>query len=245
MKNPIGGNLFSLVFASTLLIASSCKKEEGTEPVVTEGKSSAVFNPSLTYGTVSDHQGNVYKTIKIGTQTWMAENLRSTHYRNGDPIPNVKSAADWIKLSSGAYCTYGNSNNLDSIATFGNLYNWYVVSDSRKVCPFGWHVPSKAEAQTLMTFLGQNTAGTQLKEAGAKWKNNTGGTNSSGFTALPTGVRRSDTGEFSNLGGLTGWWTTTEKDANFAWFQDFGNYESSFEGANPKQLGYCIRCLQD
>lgn len=246
MKNPIGGKFLSLIFASSLLIVSSCKKEDNGEPAVDiPGKSSAVFNAALTYGSMTDQDGNVYKTIKIGTQTWMAENLRATHYRNGDPIPNVKSAADWIKLNTGAYCTYGNSNNLDSIVTFGRLYNWYVAADSRKVCPLGWHVPSKEEAQTLISFLGPNTAGTQLKEVSSKWKNNPAGNNSSGFTALPSGARRADTGEFTNLGYLTGWWTTTQKDANFAWFRDLANYEGSFEGANPKPLGYCIRCLQD
>lgn len=245
MKNPIGGKLLSLVLASSLVIASSCKKEDDVTPAEVKGKSSAVFNPALTYGTVKDQEGNVYKTIKIGTQTWMAENLRATRYQNGDPIPHVKGASDWIKLNTGAYCTYGNSNNADSITTFGRLYNWYVAADSRKVCPLGWHVPSKEEMQTLMGFLGQNTAGTQLKEASSKWKNNPAGTNTSGFTALPSGARRSDTGEFTNLGYLTGWWTSTQKDANFAWFRDLGNYESSFEGANPKPLGYCIRCLQD
>ena len=245
MKNPIGGKLLSFVFALTLLIASSCKKEDEVEPVDIAGKSSAFFNTSLTYGNVTDHQGNVYKTIKIGTQTWMAENLRSTHYRNGDPIPNVKGTADWLKLTTGAFCTYKNSENKDSIATFGRFYNWYVVNDSRKVCPLGWHVPSQQEAATLMTFLG-NDPGKQLKEAGpSHWANNQGGSNSAGFTGLPTGLRSGEDGTFFNLGGLTEWWLATEKDANKAWYRDLGNYDYSYEGNGSKKFGFCIRCLQD
>lgn len=247
MKNPIGGKFLSLIFASSLLIASSCKKDDEVTPAEVKGKSSANFNSALTYGTVRDEEGNVYKTIKIGTQTWMAENLRTTHYQNGDPIPNVKGTAEWLKLTTGAYCTYGNSNNLDSIATFGRLYNWYVAGDSRKICPKGWHIPSNAERNALMSQLGPDKQGGKLKEGGlSHWALNTNGSNNSGFTALPSGLRGGDKGDFFNLGHLTEWWLSDEKDANNAWYFDVGdNYDYSYHGSGFKRAGYCIRCMQD
>lgn len=247
MKSLKEAKFCLVVFASILFSLNSCQKTDEVTPVANvTGKSSAQFNPELTYGTLTDQDGNVYKTIKIGTQTWMAENLRAVHYRNGDPIPNVKGDAEWLKLTTGAYCTYKNSNDKDSIATFGRFYNWYVVGDSRKICPLGWHVPTQTEAQTLMTFLGGSEAGKKLKESGAgHWANNTGGSNSSGFTGLPTGLRSGEDASYFNLGGLTEWWLITEKDANKAWYRDLGNYDYSFEFYGSKNFGFCVRCMQD
>jgi hypothetical protein len=102
-----------------------------------------IFNPNLTYGSLIDIDGNEYKTISIGTQTWMAENLKTTKYRNGDPIPNVTDDTEWGKLSTGAYCDYDNIP--DNSAIYGKLYNWYAVDDSRNIAPTGWHVPTDKE----------------------------------------------------------------------------------------------------
>ena len=101
------------------------------------GISTAVFNPNLTYGEMTDQDGNTYKTISIGTgkaaQTWMAENLRVTSYRNGDPIPYVNNTNQWEDLTTGAQCTYNNTDDINYIATYGRLYNWYAVVDSRNI----------------------------------------------------------------------------------------------------------------
>jgi uncharacterized protein (TIGR02145 family) len=155
-----------------------------------------LFNPTLTYGSVTDADGNVYKTIQIGTQTWMAENLKTTKYRNGDPISNLTAAGDWSASTSGAYCWY--NNDITNKATYGALYNLYAVKDSRSIAPAGWHVPTSNEVVTLMTYLesmndlgGSFTAGGKLKKTGVThWASpNAVATNESGFTALPGGIR--------------------------------------------------------
>jgi len=164
------------------------------------GKSTAVFNTSKTYGTLVDIDGNIYKTITIGNQTWMAENLRTTHYQNGDPIPNVKNPSGWGSLTTGAYCTYNNTTNPDCIATFGFLYNGFAVVDNRNIAPKGWHVPTDEDWDKLQTFVaegeaettstGNGVAGGRLKEAGdLHWGYANHADNKSGFTAVPGGQR--------------------------------------------------------
>ena len=144
---------------------------------------------TLSGGTVVDIDGNVYNTVTIGTQVWMVENLKTTKYRNGDAIPNVTGNASWVALSTGAYCWY-NNDAATYKATYGALYNWYAVGDSRNIAPSGWHVATDSEWTTLSTFLGgESIAGDKLKEIGTShWLSpNTGATNSNGFTAFPGG----------------------------------------------------------
>ena len=140
--------------------------------------------------TVTDIDGNVYHTVTIGTQTWMVENLKTTRYRNGEAIPNITDNASWAALITCAYCDYNNipSNSI----TYGKLYNWYAVNDSRNIAPMGWHVSTDAEWTTLTTFLGGTSiAGGKLKENGTiHWNSpNVGATNETGFSALPGGYR--------------------------------------------------------
>ena len=119
--------------------------------------------------TVTDIDGNVYQTVTIGTQEWMAENLKVTHYRNGDPIQLVTDDSSWSNLSTGAYCDYDNDG--DNVAVYGRLYNWFAVNDSRAIAPAGWHVATAADWQTLIDILGGDAvAGGKMKEAGtAHW----------------------------------------------------------------------------
>ena len=148
--NPI---LIPVLF---VILTCCCK-----DPVDQEtGKSTAVFNPLKTYGTLVDIDGNIYKTITIGEQTWMAENLRTTHYQNGDPIPNVKNPSSWGSLATGAYCTYNNTTNPDSIETFGFLYNGFTIVDTRNIAPKGWHVPTDEDWDKLQTFVAEGEAET-------------------------------------------------------------------------------------
>jgi uncharacterized protein (TIGR02145 family) len=159
--------------------------------------------------TVTDYDGNVYQTVKIGSQIWMVGNLQVTHYNNGDVIPNVTDQTAWNGLTTGALCAYNNDQS--NVTTYGYLYNYYVVADARGICPAGWHVPSQAEFETLsQTCGGDAVAGGALKEAGTThWgAPNTGATNSSGFTALPGGGRL--TSGFVGLGGSVVFWTTTQ-----------------------------------
>jgi uncharacterized protein (TIGR02145 family) len=195
---------------------------------VIQGVSSAVFNSSLTYGIMTDLVGNTYKTIVIGTQTWMAENLRVTKYRNGDPIFNEPNNTAWIALTAGAYCSYSNTTNIDEIATYGRLYNWYAISDNRNIAPTGWHVPTDTEWATLITTLnGKSVAGGVMKEAGTThWRSpNTSATNESGFTALPSGYRSGlGDGVFNGLGGGCQWWSSTAYGATNAWYYYLAYY---------------------
>lgn len=213
---------------------------------VRQGKSSAIFNNNLTYGTLSDQDGNIYKTITIGTQTWMAENLRVTKYRNGDPIPKTDNY-DWSNLTSGAYCNYENTLDIDTISTYGRLYNWYVVNDTRKIEPNGWHIPSKDEWYLLVDYLGGvSEAGSKLKEAGnSHWVNPNEGTNETGFTALPGGHRFKD-GIYNYLGFFGIWWSTTEYDSKNAWILYIVNeFTYTYSNINAKECGYSIRCIKD
>jgi len=111
-----------------------------------------VHNPDKTYGTMTDQQGNVYKTIVIGTQEWMAENLKTTIYRNGNAIANITDYTQWSGLTTGAWASYANDSQLD--CPYGKLYNWYAVADPRHVCPTGWHVPTDGEWTSLTDYLG-------------------------------------------------------------------------------------------
>lgn len=232
-----------------MLFTTSCKKDDNTPGNPTNGKTTAVFNPALNYGTVTDQEGNTYKTIVIGTQTWMAENLRTTKYRNGDSIPEIADSIAWNNLKTGAYCNYENRNTVEKIATYGRLYNWYSVSDSRNIAPLGWHVPTNDEWTTLITYLGgENLAIQKLKEKGkTHWSNyNEVSDNSSGFTALPGGWRWSL--YFMSMGDIGYWWSSTEDESLIsAWYRSLSIMPD--ETVTPyiwfKEAGFSVRCVKD
>jgi uncharacterized protein (TIGR02145 family) len=192
--------------------------------------------------TVEDIDGNVYHTVKIGTQTWMVEDLKTTRYRNGTVIPNVPDNAVWAALTTGAYCEYMGAN----CTTY--LYNWYAVNTGL-LCPTGWHVPTDAEWTVLVNYLGGNyDAGGKLKEAGlSHWNSpNTGATNETGFTALPGGYRSSNTGTYYKAGETGCWWSNSVYDNNNAWYRCmYHNISSIDRGNNSKRSGYAIRCIKD
>ena len=198
-------------------------------------------------GTVTDVDGNVYQTVKIGDQWWMAENLKVTHYRNGDAIPNVTDDTEWSNLTSGAYCVY--DNNESNLDTYGYLYNWYAIDDSRNIAPEGWHVPSDAEWETIIDYLGgSDVAGGKLKETGSEhWLSpNTGATNESGFTTLPSGYRIYDSGCFDSLGGYAYFWSSTEYSSWGAWFRTLGyNHSAVYRSYGSKIQGFAIRVVMD
>jgi len=221
--------------------------------------------------TVTDIDGNVYHTITIGTQVWMLENLKTTKYRNGDPIPYVTGNTQWSNLTGGAYCWY--NNNLSNKNKFGALYNWYAVNDNRNIAPIGWHVPTLAEFNILVEYLGgASLAGGKLKTTGTieggdgLWASpNSGATNESGFTGLPGGHRTGGGGfEFTNPGLFGNWWSTTEFDytdpraANRAWMMGLytelsglylgpgGSYHALiYDGYGNIRYGMSVRCIKD
>lgn len=201
-------------------------------------------------GTVTDIDGNVYKTVKIGTQIWMAENLKVTKYQDGTLIQNVKEQEAWTYLTTGAYCYY--NNDVNNRAVYGNMYNYFAVTDSRKLAPKGWHIPTRAEWETLINYLGGDAGGAnqKLREAGYTHfvkKVRTVGNNESGFTALPGGERWADvTRGFEAIGGQSSWWTVSlnTTESSRAWVMHI-NDVSAKPSHYPKGNGIYVRCIKD
>jgi uncharacterized protein (TIGR02145 family) len=197
--------------------------------------------------TVKDIDGNVYKTVKIGTQVWMTENLKTTKYKDGIAIPLVTDDKIWGTLTRPAFCWYHNDATSNR-NKFGALYNWFVVN-TNKLCPTGWHVASDEEWTTLTTFLGgEQIAGGKLKEKGnSQWQSpNTGATNESGFSALPSGYRiYNDTFRGDGLWGY--WWTSSEKpsQANAFYRRLSYDYRDVVNSIDDKRNGWSVRCLKD
>jgi len=201
-------------------------------------------------GTVTDVDGNVYNVVSIGTQCWTKENLKVTKYSNGDAILNVTDASTWSGSTIGLSCAY--KNNSANVATYGLLYNFYAVSDSRNVCPTGFHVPTDAEWNTLVTFLGgTSVAGKKLKEAGTShWINFNQGDNSSGFKALPGSFRDVD-GTFSTaanaqLGEIGIWWSATPVNTGSATAASIlGLVDNIYINSSSQKDGMSIRCVKN
>jgi uncharacterized protein (TIGR02145 family) len=215
--------------------------------------SSIVFNPDLTYESVSDKDGNSYKTIQIGTQVWMAENLKTTKYNDGTSIPEVTDYTDWKNLTTGGYSWY-NNDALSFKSTYGALYNWYAVTDNRNICPTGWHVPTSGEWITLASYLGgENVAGGKAKETGTThWLSpNRGATNETGFTGLPAGLRLNSSDiQFINIGYSGNWWSTSSVDPKGLGADLFSvDWSSNWGLSNEPQIykvsGLSVRCLKN
>ncbi len=194
----------------------------------------------------TDADNNNYATVQIDTQIWMAENLKTTKYNNGTPIPNVTDDTAWSNLYTPAYCWYDNNQSTYGVI-YGALYNWYTVNTSN-LCPTGWHVPTDAEWTTLTDYLGGNyIAGGKLKETGAlHWLNpNTGASNLSGFTALPGG-NCAPSGSFFGIGGSSYWWSATEYNANNALRRGVHySYSYAYRDYSGEQSGLYVRCVKD
>lgn len=206
------------------------------------------FTTLFESGTLTDtRDGHTYSTVRIGNQWWMAENLIATHYANGDIIPDGTGAGDISGETEPEYWFVYN-DDLINLATYGRLYTWYTATDSRNVCPDGWHVPTNAEWTILTTYLGgESIAGGKLKETGTThWDSpNTGATNETGFTALPGGFRYGN-GSFNYVGGYGNWWSATEYDAAYACTRHlFGSNAGTNMGHTNKEGGLSVRCLQD
>jgi uncharacterized protein (TIGR02145 family) len=211
---------------------------------------------------VTDQNGNSYTTIILNNgQEWMAENLRSSTYANGDPIPNVTDGNQWADLTTGAWAHYDNNPSYED--PYGKLYNWYAVADPRNVCPAGWHVPTDGEWQQLELALGmpanevlsqdgdrgvaQNVGG-RMKSTGTQYWNapNTGATNESGFSGLPGGGRSSNNGVFFNLGNLGRWYSASESGGELAWARSLYDLNVGiFRNYGLKSVGLCVRCVRD
>jgi uncharacterized protein (TIGR02145 family) len=201
-------------------------------------------------GGVTDVDGNSYQTVQIGTQCWTQSNLTVSKYRNGDNIPNITDNTQWSQTNTsntGAWCNYNNDANNGT--TYGKLYNWYAVNDSRGLCPTGWHVPTDSEWNVMVKYLDPNadtvSAGWQNTNAGTALKSATGwnGTNSSGFTALPGGNR---TGLSDFDGSLGTWWSSTAIGSGSTWCRNLrSSYSEVHRGNCDKRYGGSVRCIRD
>ena len=229
-----------------------------------DGNTSAYSNEdsATLYETLTDIDGNVYETVQIGDQTWMAENLRVTHYRDGTAITTVPNAATWAALGTEAYCFY-NNNTSNEADTYGALYNWFSVADSRNVAPAGWHVPTDDEWKELEMTLGMsqseaNNTGYRGVNEGSKLAGNTGlwdngelesdtEFGSSGLNALPGGARSSANGEYYGLGGNVSFWTATETTGDEKWYRTlyFNRSDIWRYSVGNGNDGFAIRCVKD
>ncbi len=187
-----------------------------------------------------DIEGNTYKSILLGKQEWMMDNLKVTKYRNGQSIPHIQDSIVWNAWKNGAYVFYKNDTK------HGILYNWMAVNDSRGVCPTGWHVPSSFEWDTLAKFLGGNEVAGGKMKAKLHWETpNTSATNESSFHALPKGMYGVN-GSFNNIGKNAYWWSSSEHGVSSAWGREIGFNESAlFAGHGDKRDGLSLRCIKD
>ena len=193
---------------------------------------------------LSDVDNNLYKTVTIGTQVWMAENLKTTKYRNGDLIGTTDPPTNDITIEAAPKYQWAYDGNEGHVPDYGRLYTWYAITDSRNVCPTGWHVPSDGEWNVLAALVGDSVGG-RLKEKGlTHWLSpNTGASNTSGFTARPAGIR----GEFFiELGLNTIFWSSTEYDGGDAWLRYLSHDDNILGRSNlNKYYGFSVRCMKN
>lgn len=238
MKSKANFLIFICLMAIFHFTTISCSKKNETPIIAT------------------DIDGNVYNTVKIGTQTWMVENLKTTKYRNGDIIPNITDGNAWATLKTGAQCSYNNDDS--NVLKYGKLYNWYAMADNRNLAPVGWHIPTDVEWSELSTYVAAHPGISDYvgKALAAKtdWNyynlNGAVGNvmeinNSTGFQALPCGLR-DYFGNFIYMGMENDWWSTTETQTVYAWYRYItftnGNLIREFQF---KENGKSVRCIKD
>jgi uncharacterized protein (TIGR02145 family) len=227
-------SIVRIIITGGVVFLSDCEKD--------------LYSPA---GSVKDVDGNIYTSVKIGKQTWLGENLKTTKYKNGILIPYVIDGFQWTNLTTGAFCYYDDSQINRNI--YGNLYNWYTVKTGN-LCPDGWHVPSDTEWKKLEEYLGRSyDAGGRLKEAGTEhWEEpNYGGINSSGFSALPAGsfstsIFGGSLSSFIGINTYAGFWSSTEADVQTATERSLSSDDHVLGSWNEaKYSGLSVRCLKD
>jgi uncharacterized protein (TIGR02145 family) len=214
-----------------------------------------VFTSLHETGTLSDNDGNTYSTVRIGTQWWMMENLKTTRLNDNTPIPNITDNTPWSTLSTPAYSWYDNDPSTYK-TVYGAFYNWFAVNTGN-LCPTGWHVPTDTEFNTLELYLGISptvidTYGWRGTDQGAQMKNTSGwaagenGTNTSGFSALPGGYRYGVDGSFKAIGILSYWWTDSPDVVPNSWYRRLdGTSNQVYKGTTDKVAGKYVRCLKN
>ncbi len=271
---PKQGSGYWLTFNGRIVTACQSWTRTQIRVVVPSGYPNGAVEVKVNVGTVLSNGVNftlvACSPVTIGTQIWSGANLDVSTYWNGDPIDYEPDATAWDNRTTGAWC-YPNGDPI--LGTFyGKLYNWYAVNDVRGLAPTGWHVATDQEWKTLSIYLGMSPQdaelpdltvtdrgyygtdqGGKLKEAGLNlWLSpNYGATNSSGFTALPGGMRSGLAGyDFDAVGTGGTWWTDTQADptlkADAAWCRVVANNTAKiYRGALSKKHGFSVRCVQD
>lgn len=221
-----------LFLAIGLVLACSTSNDEDLNTSVTEAASSQKLVDAK------------IRTVTIGTQEWMLENLNVSKYRNGDVIPKVTDRTAWFGLTTGAWCYYNNVTSNGRI--YGKLYNWHAVKDPRGLAPEGFHIPTNGEWAILIDFLGGYAIAGDKMKATILWVSPNNNNNSSGFTALPGGYR-DNYGDFSNIDYNGYWWSSTEYSTAEAWFRGL-YYEADSYVRNDgyrKEAGFSVRCIKN
>lgn len=196
--------------------------------------STSAFAQSTPAASITDAEGNSYRTIKIGNQTWMVDNLRTTKYNDGTPIATVSEIGDLRKSTMPAYSLHNNGN-----ANYGNLYNWYAVA-TNKLAPKGWHIPSKQDWDLLLNYLGG------FSKAGDKMKANNWSPNGvSGFDGMPAGFL-ANSGMFTNVGNAAFWWSSRERNATQGdYVKIMSSMPSALSNGAVKQFFLSVRCVKN
>lgn len=183
--------------------------------------------------------------VKIGKQIWMSKNLNVNTFRNGDPIPEAKTEGEWLAFNQAhepAWCYY--QNDPKNGERYGKLYNWYAVNDSRVLAPEGWHIPSNDDWSFIGEYLGGNEMAFAKMRSNTGWDEGLNGTNSSGFSALPSGFRDPN-GNFFTIGRYAIWWSSREYDKNNSWCGCVDTYSRPITHYEDKGRGLAVRCLKD
>lgn len=244
IKNNKTNKVLLTILMVAMIFSFSCKKQtiEDDKKITDKSENKSTEDNAIKYTSqIIDVDSNIYKTITIGTQEWMAKNLNVEHYQNGDAIPQVQDNEKWNNLTTGGWCYYENKTENGKI--YGKLYNRYAILDKRGITPKGWHIPSKKEWIKLIDFLGGDSL------AGRKMKVSTFSnellSNESGFSAVPAGIRTSQGYFYKGYSFHTNDWVAT-------WGQvspliiELSEYSSevSFNYSN-KTDGYSVRCVKD
>jgi uncharacterized protein (TIGR02145 family) len=233
MKSPIP--IVFVIIPSVI----ACKKSDPAGETPTSSKN--------TLDTMMDIDRNVYRTVKIGKQVWMAQNLRVSRYNNGDSIKYIVNDTTWKAVTQGAWCFYGNAQFLDP--AYGKLYNWYAINDPRGIAPKGWRIPTISDWQQLVDSVGGlDSAGANLKEVSLFWQQANPATNKSGFSARPGGIRgvTSTIGYSENINRLGWYWSSSPANQYIVMCILLFHYNTtvSFGGA-PINAGLSIRCIKN
>jgi len=244
-SDNFSSNITGLASATKYYVRAFAKSEVGT-----------AYGEEIVFNTkVADAEGNQYNTVNIGTQVWMAENLKATKYNDNTEIPLVEDNTAWSNLTSPGYC-WVNNNEAVNKPLYGALYNWYAANNE-KLCPAGWHVPTDVEFKTMEMSLGLSQAaadqsdwrgtdqGKQMKNT-TGWSANENGTNTSGFSALPGGYRHHTTSAYNGLGILGYWWCSNGPDSGSGWYRrlDGGN-NAVYRASTLNRAGKSVRCIKN